>query len=684
MEQKRNSAERISSINAHLTSKTPPNSLELYRKSSTISQLALKEMIFGKYVAKREKWFELLSNDPLFKHHTSLELTRDQQRKLAFLQLVRYYRKTNINFDDFLQDPVLCNMTGECLFTFDASVAIKSGVHFLLYLFSIYNLGTEKHKKYIDRAMSLEDFGSFSLTELGHGSNARDINTRAIYDSSTEEFILDSPNDLSMKFWIGAIGDIANITVLWAQLIIGDTNYGPHVFLVPIRDLRDHSVLPGVVCGDCGSKNGNNGVDNGFLLFKNYRIPRDNLLDKYSQVLPNGEFKTTIENSDKRFGFQLGSLAGGRIGLCQNAITQLINGVTIATRFCGVRTQFGPVGKPEQTLLDYQLIQYRLIPLVANAVIYRIGAQSVNQFWSDRREIILNDFKHPAVNEFHALVSVLKALYSWSAVKGLQQCREICGGLGYSAYNRIGALLNDTDVCQTFEGENSVLIQQTAKFLLDAIRNIYKGKENNYETAKWLTINPVMDEKCPVTEKAMFCSVENFRFVFEHRANLSIQESALKLQENISSSPDIFSAWNNSQVFYLQVAAKAYGELYSFNEAVKALEACKCEKTKLVFKKLLDLWTLCRIDEDWGMFRLYDFLSNEQYKFVKELLVERSFELKGEVVGIVDAIAAPDNVHGSPLGSYDGNIYNRFLNMVRSAPGCYEKVSWWRDIHNAD
>ena len=682
MEQKRTPAERISTINAQMTAKQPRNPLEVYRKLSTISPQVFKELIYGKYAAYRDQCFEILAQDPLFKHHTSMELTREQQRKLSFLQMVRYHRKTGLKFLDFLNDPLRCNIAGECLFTFDAAVAVKGGVHFVLYIFSIFTLGTEKHQKYIERAMDLKDIGSFSLTELGHGSNARDINTTAVYDPSTEEFILNTPNDLSMKFWIGATADIANMTVCWAQLIIGETNYGPHVFLVPIRDLRDHGVLPGVVIGDCGSKIGNNGIDNGFVIFKNYRIPRENLLDKFSQVMPNGEFKTSIKNPDKRFGIQLGSLSGGRITLCQNSITQMLNAVTIASRFCAVRTQFGPVGKPEQSLLEYQLTQNRLIPLIANVVIYRIAGQSVNQFWCERRETILNDFKNPAVNEFHALVSSLKALCTWTAVKGIQQCREICGGLGYSAYTRLGALLADTDVTQTFEGENNVLIQQTAKFLLDAIRDIYKGKVNNYETAKWLTINPVMEEKCQVTEKTAFCAVENLKFIMEHRANMTLQESALKLQENVGTNPDLFTAWNNTQVYHLQTAAKSYGEVFCFNEAVKVFEGCKCEKTKVVFKRLLDLWVLTRMDEDWGNFRLNDFINSEQYRFVKELLIERSFELKDEVVGVIDALAAPDNVHGSPLGSYDGNMYNKFLNMVMTAPGCYEKVSWWRDIHN--
>lgn len=43
-----------------------------------------------------------------------------------------------------------------------------------------------------------------------------------------------------------------------------------------------------------GWKMGLNGVDNGKLKFENVRIPRENLLNKINDVLPDGKFNTLI------------------------------------------------------------------------------------------------------------------------------------------------------------------------------------------------------------------------------------------------------------------------------------------------------------------------------------------------------------------------------------------------------
>ena len=67
---------------------------------------------------------------------------------------------------------------------------------------------------------------------------------------------------------------------------------------MPLRDRDTHMPLNGVTIGDCGKKAGMQGVDNGFILFNNFRIPRLNLLNRFSDVTQDGKFKTDIESAD--------------------------------------------------------------------------------------------------------------------------------------------------------------------------------------------------------------------------------------------------------------------------------------------------------------------------------------------------------------------------------------------------
>lgn len=98
-----------------------------------------------------------------------------------------------------------------------------------------------------------------------------------------------------MKFWIGAVANVANMAVIWANLYLDGKNYGIHAFVTPIRDPKTHKVFPGILIGDCGPKTGLNAIDNGFILFDNYKIARECLLDKISGVDENGKFYSVIE-----------------------------------------------------------------------------------------------------------------------------------------------------------------------------------------------------------------------------------------------------------------------------------------------------------------------------------------------------------------------------------------------------
>lgn len=120
--------------------------------------------------------------------------------------------------------------------------------------------------------------------------------TEAHYDHSSREIVLLTPSKEAMKFWIGGAAKSANMCVIWAQLYIGEVCHGVHAFVVPIRDNTTHKVLPGITIGDCGPKQGLNGVDNGFIIFDKFRIPVDNLLNKISGIDEKGMFVSTVKN----------------------------------------------------------------------------------------------------------------------------------------------------------------------------------------------------------------------------------------------------------------------------------------------------------------------------------------------------------------------------------------------------
>lgn len=64
---------------------------------------------------------------------------------------------------------------------------------------------------------------------------------------------------------------------------------------------------------DMGYKMGVNGVDNAKLSFDNVRVPRENLLNRFSDVAEDGSFSTEIKSNRGRFLTVADQLLSGRL-----------------------------------------------------------------------------------------------------------------------------------------------------------------------------------------------------------------------------------------------------------------------------------------------------------------------------------------------------------------------------------
>lgn len=112
----------------------------------------------------------------------------------------------------------------------------------------------------------------------------------AKYDPTTDEFVVNSPTLTSAKFWPGELGRLATHAVVHAKLYLGNDFYGIQTFFMQIRDMDTHIPMAGIEIGDIGPKYGYGAKDNGFMRFNNYRIPRTNMLSKYTSVDEKGNF----------------------------------------------------------------------------------------------------------------------------------------------------------------------------------------------------------------------------------------------------------------------------------------------------------------------------------------------------------------------------------------------------------
>ena len=684
--------ERLRVLACHLTGISHPGSfqfaagatgLDEYRKKgAAFNADVLRQVLDGQVADYRKGLLERSAQLPLLTNQIYHDASRADMREIIVKQIAAYVKVLPFTYEDDQTDlrklPMYC--TNLC--SINQGLAVRLSVHLLLYAEAIRCLGSEKHIPMVQRAFTFQDYGCFCMTELGHGTNVAGVETTATYDLAAREFILDSPTPTSAKWWIGALAKTANMAVVFAQLILQGKNVGVHCFLVPIRSYDTHQPLPGITIGDCGPKMGLHGIDNGFCLFKQYRVPYDALLDRFSHLSADGKLKATIKNKDKRFAAMLSAFTRARTSVCLGGLISLRHALTTAVRYAAVRRQFGKPGSAtESSILDYPLHRYRLMPHLANLFACNSGVETVLTLIDRHKAAMVESPDGPESGELHAILSIMKTLCSWYSQRGVQECRESLAGHGYSSFSNLGTLLTDNDVNSTWEGDNNVLLQQTSRFVFRNLQKLMKGQriESEYLSFLSLDLSHVYESKAQFTDKPQLRgNLLLMKQFLDHRTRLLVAKSVSKLQENGGKFGDAVETWNQTQVFFLHPLALAFGEKICVDEFVKTVEVtkAKCAQTGEMLSRMCELYVLSKVVNDLGTFRDHDYLTYTQAQTIKDYVLDLCNELAESSVRIIDAVAYPDQLHGSVFGVRNGDIYKCYTDLVEKSSGCYDPPTW--------
>ncbi|KAJ4967201.1 hypothetical protein NE237_019050 [Protea cynaroides] len=663
-DEKEHIARRVRQLSLHLTpvvarplsldDNRPLQMLTCARAKLDVSTLLLCDYMRGKNKDIQEKIYEYFNSRPDLQ--TPMEISMGEHRELCMRQLFGLIREAGIRpFRYALEDPTTYFAIVEAVGGVDASLGVKLGVQYSLWGGSVLNLGTQKHKdKYYDGIDNLDYLGCFAMTELQHGSNVQGLQTVATFDPITDEFIIDTPNDGAIKWWIGNAAVHGKFATVFAKLLLptydekGVSDMGVHAFIVPIRDMKTHLTLPGIEIHDCGHKIGLNGVDNGALRFRSVRIPRDNLLNRFGDVSRDGKYSSSLSSSGKRFGAMLGELVGGRVSLAYSSVGVLKIAVTIAVRYSLLRQQFGPPKQPEISILDYQSQQHKLMPMLSSAYAFHFATVYLLDKYSEMKK----SGDENVVADVHALSAGLKAYVTSYTAKSISICREACGGHGYAAVNRFGSLRNDHDVFQTFEGDNTVLLQQVAGDLLKQYREKFQGgtlavtwnylrdsmssylSQPNPVTARWEGEDHLRDPRFQLD-------------AFRYRTSRLLQSVAIRLRKH-SKTLGSFGAWNRC-LNHLLTLAESHIESVILAKFIEAVQSCPEENTRAALKLVCDLYALDRIWKDIGTYRNVDYVAPNKAKAIHKLTEYLSFQVKNIARELVDGFDLPDYVIRAPI-----------------------------------
>lgn len=545
----------------------------------------------------------------------------------------------------------------EMLAMSDLSLMVKAGVQWGLFGGAVENLGTERHHEaYVPKIINLELLGCFAMTETGHGSDVQSLETTATYDPQTQEFVIDSPTPTARKDYIGGAAETARVAAVFAQLITPDgEGHGVHCFVVPIRDDEGND-LPGVTTSDCHYKGGLPGVDNGRIQFDHVRVPRENLLNKYADVSPDGTYSSPIENPGRRFFTMLGTLIRGRVTVGGSAGAAARVALDIATRYALQRKQFDdPETGEEVIIMDYLVHQRRLLPLIARSYALQFAQ---NELVAKCHELQTADDPDPEEQrELESRAAGLKAANTWHATRAIQEAREACGGAGYMAENRLIALKADTDVFTTFEGDNHVLTQLVAKELLTSYADDIKGMSPvewvrfaaNFagervlkRTAAQTIMQTILDTRQDNEEEGSLFNRGTQVQMFEDREEYMLSSVARRLQGK-SKEMSAFDAFNAVQDHVLHTA-QAHIDRIILEAFVAGIDACEDDEAREILGMVCDLYALSVIEEDKAWFVEHRFLSTERAKAVTRGINDRCRRLRPYAELLVDGFGIPEQL----------------------------------------
>jgi acyl-CoA dehydrogenase family protein 9 len=292
----------------------------------------------------------------------------------------------------------------------DATLAMTLSAHGSLGVGALLLFGSDELKKrWLPRLAKGELIAAFALAEIGAGSDAASIQTRADLDG--DHYVVTGE-----KAWV-TNGGIADVFVVFARTSPADEGAKPRLtaFLIERG--------PGVTNGPNEEKLGVRGVSTTLVTFEKVRVPKENVLGEVGRG-----FKVAME-----------VLTHARLSLASSCLGKGKRLLRMAVDRVSERKAFG------RNISEFGLVRDKI-------------AQMASELFALESMLYLTTGLVDAGSSDFTIESAICKVYGSEALwRVANEAQQIAGALGYMRSKPWERLLRDARIAMVYEGTNEIL-----------------------------------------------------------------------------------------------------------------------------------------------------------------------------------------------------------------------------------
>ncbi len=297
-----------------------------------------------------------------------------------------------------------------------------------------------QRKKWLTPVAAGKRLGAFTITEPGAGSDA--TATKCTATREGDSYVLNGVKNFC------STGEAAEIYTLFASTNPGRGARGLSAFVV-------EKGTPGFSFGKKEQKMGIRASSTYELVFKNCKVPKENLLYKegYGLFIAQNTFDCSRPG-----------VAAQALGIATGALDE-----TMA--YIRVRKQFG------QTIASFQAIQHMMADCAtaiesSRALLYAT-ARAIDAALKpaidaavSKGTIVYDEMEALHVRRFTKESGMCKVMCSDTAMKVTTDCVQMCGGIGYMRDFPVEKFMRDAKITQIYEGTNQIQRNEIAMMII--------------------------------------------------------------------------------------------------------------------------------------------------------------------------------------------------------------------------